>query len=337
MAVDLIGCSRTMEEIRRASYVASESDYPVLITGETGVGKEVVARTIHRLGLRRSHPFVPINCAAIPDHLAESELFGHKKGAFTDATQDRIGLIGQGSGGTVFFDEVTELSARLQPKLLRVLESWEIRLLGDTSSRKIDIRFISATNRNIREEIEAGRFRKDIFYRISTISIDIPPLRQRREDIGLFIEHILLGQSQKFGKSRCIDEKARAKLLEYDYPGNVRELENVIKRAFLKAEGDQIRALDIEFDSLNEKNGDDAVLRLYFEMRKHGKSYWETIHKRLLSRELNLGEVRAALLLGLREAGGSYKTLARLLNAAENKKNYKKFIDAIRRFNLKDR
>ena len=216
-----------------------------LITGESGVGKELVARALHRSSGRRG-PFVPVNCGAIPENLLESELFGHKKGAFTDAIQDRRGLFDESDGGTLFLDEIGELPLGLQVKLLRVLEDEKIRRLGETRDIKVDLRILAATHRDLLTETKAGRFREDLYYRLNVLPIHVPPLRQRREDIPLLVDHFVSRNNARLGTAiRGLDSEARRLLYEYSWPGNVRELENTIERAMVLAEGDLIVAADL--------------------------------------------------------------------------------------------
>jgi two-component system response regulator AtoC len=216
------------------------------VSGESGVGKELVARAIHSRSSRKGGPFVAINCGAIPENLLESELFGHKKGAFTDATADRRGLFEEASSGTLFLDEIGELPLNLQVKLLRVLQDESIRRLGDTRDVKVDVRIIAATHRDLAAEAKAGRFREDLFYRINVLPIAIPPLRARREDINLLIDHFVARNNARLGtRIRGVSNEARKLLLEYAWPGNVRELENTIERAMVLADHDVLQANDL--------------------------------------------------------------------------------------------
>jgi two-component system response regulator AtoC len=228
--------------------VSKIADYKttVLITGESGTGKELVARAIHARSSRKTAPFVAINCGAIPENLLESELFGHKKGAFTDANADRRGLFEEATGGTLFLDEIGELPLSLQVKLLRVLQEEHIRRLGDTKDVKVDVRIIAATHRDLTADVKAGRFREDLFYRIHVLSIHIPPLRNRREDVSLLIDHFVTRNNARLGTSiRGVSTESRKLLLEYSWPGNVRELENTIERAMVLAEADVLQLGDL--------------------------------------------------------------------------------------------
>jgi two-component system response regulator AtoC len=243
---DILAKSPRMQEIFRTITKIADYKTTILVTGESGVGKELVARAVHHRSNRRGGPFVPVNCGAIPENLLESELFGHKKGAFTDAVQDRRGLFEEATNGTLFLDEIGELPLALQVKLLRVLEDEKIRRVGDTKDLQVDVRIVAATHRDLTSETKAGRFREDLFYRLNVLHIHCPPLRERREDIPLLIEHFLARNNVRLGtRIRGLDTEARRLLYEYSWPGNVRELENTIERAMVLAESDQIVATDL--------------------------------------------------------------------------------------------
>jgi two-component system response regulator AtoC len=242
---DILAKSAKMQDIFRTIAKIAEYKTTVLVTGESGAGKELVARAIHRRS-KRAGPFVAVNCGAIPENLLESELFGHKKGAFTDALQDRRGLFEEAHTGSLFLDEIGELPLALQVKLLRVLEDEKIRRLGETRDLQVDVRIIAATHRDLSNETKAGRFREDLFYRLNVLLIHCPALRDRREDIPLLIEHFLSRNNARLGTSiRGLDTEARRLLYEYAWPGNVRELENTIERAMVLTEGDTITAADL--------------------------------------------------------------------------------------------
>ena len=245
-ANSLVGASpafeRILEEIRKAAQTRST----VLITGETGTGKGLIARAIHQNSSEQNRPFQVIDCTTVPEGVMESELFGHVRGAFTGAVSDKPGLIELANGGTVFFDEIGELPLLLQSKLLRVLEESEVRPVGGTRVRRVDMRFIAATNRSLEARIRDGSFRKDLYYRLAVVSIAVPSLRERREDIPVIARHLLGRLSREFSKSRChFDEEAVRVLTTYDWPGNVRELRNVVERAVILATTDTITAGDL--------------------------------------------------------------------------------------------
>lgn len=242
----LIGKSPSMQRIYDFVERISGSSSNVLVTGESGTGKELVAKAIHYNGSRKDGPFIAVNCAAIPETLLESELFGYKKGAFTDAKIDKKGLVFEANEGTLFLDEVTEMPPTLQAKLLRLIEEREVRPLGDTNSYPVDARVISTSNRDVKSLIQEGRFREDLFYRLKVIDIELPPLRERREDIPLLVQHFLnkFGQDSK-KKLSGISEEALKILLNYSWPGNVRELENVIQRAITLSQHEEILPEDL--------------------------------------------------------------------------------------------
>jgi two-component system response regulator AtoC len=242
---DILAKSAKMQDIFRTIAKIAEYKTTVLITGESGAGKELVARAIHRRS-KRNGAFVAVNCGAIPENLLESELFGHKKGAFTDAVQDRRGLFEEANDGSLFLDEIGELPLGLQVKLLRVLEDEKIRRLGETRDTQVNVRIIAATHRDLATETKAGRFREDLFYRLNVLPIHCPPLRDRREDIPLLIDHFLSRNNARLGTDiRGLDTEARRLLYEYAWPGNVRELENTIERAMVLTEGETITAADL--------------------------------------------------------------------------------------------
>jgi len=242
----IVAKSNAMLEIFRTISKIADFKTTVLVTGESGTGKELVARAIHVRSSRRNAPFVAVNCGAIPENLLESELFGHKKGAFTDAGADRRGLFEEATGGTLFLDEIGELPNPLQVKLLRVLQDESIRRLGDTKDVKVDVRIITATHRDLVADVKAERFREDLFYRINVLPIHVPPLRSRREDVNLLIDHFLARNNTRLGTSiRGVSNEARKQMLEYAWPGNVRELENTIERAMVLAESDVLAANDL--------------------------------------------------------------------------------------------
>jgi two-component system response regulator HydG len=242
----LIGESEALRKVLVAIDKAASSSATILITGESGTGKELVARAIHYRSPRASAPFVPINCGGIPESLLESELFGYVKGAFTGAVETRAGFFQTAEGGTIFLDEISETSLTMQVKLLRVLQDKEIFLVGARQPQKVDIRIIAATNKNLLTLVEKDAFREDLYYRLNVITIDIPPLREREEDILLLVKHFSKKFAKEFGKAAFrISEEALKVLKSYDWPGNVRELENIIQRLIIMTEGDLIDIPDL--------------------------------------------------------------------------------------------
>ncbi|HYY94985.1 MAG TPA: sigma-54 dependent transcriptional regulator [Pyrinomonadaceae bacterium] len=239
----LIFRSKAMEDLVALAESAARADSTVVITGESGTGKDVLARFIHTRSSRADSPVIAVNCAALPESLFESEFFGHERGAFTGATATKRGLIEAADGSTLFLDEVGEMPAQIQVKLLRFLEEGRFRRVGSTRDRESDVRVIAATNRNLSDDVQRGRFRTDLFYRLNVISLHVPPLRQRREDIPALVEHFLAVFRERFNRPALdLSEEARRRLSAYDWPGNVRELRNAVERAAALAQGDTIEA-----------------------------------------------------------------------------------------------
>lgn len=232
---------KLMEKINRLA----TTDSTIILYGESGTGKDVVAKYIYSQSLRREAPFITINCAAIPESLLESELFGYEKGAFTGAgNKAKPGLFEIADKGTLFLDEIAELPLCLQPKLLRVIENGEVRRIGATVNKKIDVRLIAATNRNLKEMVKNGTFREDLFYRLNVIPIEIPPLRERKEDIIALAQHFLNELNNKYKTSKYFGAKIINSLVKYDWPGNVRELKNIVERLFISTPGSEINSWD---------------------------------------------------------------------------------------------
>jgi DNA-binding NtrC family response regulator len=239
----IIGRSRAMEEVIRRAELVAETKSTVLITGETGTGKELVARAIHDRSAQRDMPLIKVNCAAIPETLLESELFGHVRGAFTGATTTKKGKFALADGGTIFLDEIGTMSPPLQSKLLRVLQEREFEPLGSERTEKVDLRVIAATNRDLRQMVADGKFQEDLFYRLNVIPIEIPPLRERRDDIPSLVEHFIRKHAQRVGRRiERLEDSVMTGLQQYDWPGNVRELENTIERAVVLSTGTAISA-----------------------------------------------------------------------------------------------
>ena len=257
----LVGESRAMQRLYRLIRKCAPSNATILLAGESGTGKELVARTIHQLSDRARHEFVPMNCSALAPELLESELFGHKKGSFTGATRDHQGYFQRASGGTLFLDEITEMNAGLQAKLLRVLESNEVRPVGGDRDIMVDARIITATNMNPEEAVERGRLREDLYYRLAQFPIKVPTLRERGEDILLLAQHFLGQCNEQTGIEKTIDENVKEALRLHDWPGNVRELRNSILHGHLLA-GNVIRIEDLPGQVSSTSPGDDDFIRL---------------------------------------------------------------------------
>jgi len=267
---DIVSKNHTIQEIFQILPDIAESESTVLIQGPSGSGKELFAKAIHNLSLRRDKPFVKVNCGALPDNLLESELFGYVKGAFTDAKKDKPGRFALADGGTIFLDEIGDMSPALQVKLLRVLQDREYEPLGGTSTVKVDVRVVAATNKDLATLVQSRQFRDDLYYRLNVVKIDLPPLSRRREDISLLVEHFVEKFNLKTGKNLSgVSHDVTAFLMRYDFPGNVRELENIIEHAFVMCKGDviELRHLPPELIErskealLEEREGDSPLQR----------------------------------------------------------------------------
>jgi two-component system response regulator HydG len=293
----LDGDSGSMRQLSELIDKLADSKASVLVTGESGTGKELVARTIHARGVRRTRPFVPVNCAAIPATLMESELFGHERGAFTGASRPRAGLAAEAAGGTLFLDEIGDLPLELQPKLLRLLQEGELRPVGSSSVRHVDVRVIAATNINLSKRVTDGEFREDLFYRLSVVPVHIPPLRERRGDIPLLAQRLLdkiRARTPRVAHVELTGEAMEA-LLRYDWPGNVRELGNALERAATLCSGNRVAADDLAFLQSGSgvsasANASDVLMSLREVERRH--------IERVL-RHVEGSKVRAAAILGV--------------------------------------
>jgi len=303
----IVAASRAMIEVLETVERVAEFKATVLLTGESGTGKEVLARAIHAQSPRRNEAFVAVNCGAIPEALLESELFGHAKGAFTGADRARRGLFVEADGGTLFLDEVGELPLSLQVKLLRVLQEEEVRPLGESKARRVDVRVIAATARSLEAEVAAGRFREDLFYRLNVMHLHVPALRERREDVPLLIDHFLERFRKQLGRPvRAVADDALERLVAYSWPGNVRELENVIERAVILARGDRV--------TLQELPGNIAHPDPAAELAAGGD-----LSLRRARRAAEIEAIRAAL----RATGGNRTHAARVLEISHRALLYK--------------
>ena len=338
--VQLTGRSAEVTALEQEIDRVARSDAKVLITGESGVGKEIVARAIHSRGPRASHVFAPVNCAGLPETLLESELFGHVKGSFTGAYRDKPGKLETAHMGTIFLDEVGEMTLRMQGLLLRFLETGELQKVGaDGSGRIVNVRVIAATNRDLREMIKQGTFREDLFYRLNVIHIVVPPLRDRREDIPV-LAHQFLTQFSAASRSgiTAVSPEAMKALTEYSWPGNVRELENVIERLVVTVTGPTI---EVEHLSSEIRSYDAVLLRpkrerrrtvaddLYKRMIEQHESFWTAVYPLFMDREITRANVREVVRRGLEEARGNYKIVARLFNMEA--RDYKRFLNFLRK------
>ena len=337
----LVGTSPLIVDLRQEIERVAKSDAKVLITGESGTGKEVVARAVHFEGPRQHHDFVAVNCAGLPETLLESELFGHVKGSFTGAYRDKPGKLEMAHQGTVFLDEVGEMTLRMQGLLLRFLETGELQKVGsERMGSVVNVRVIAATNRNLRHLIDQGQFREDLFYRLNVIHLRIPPLRDRRADIPALVEHFFDKFSQKRGHTRLVSfaPEAMQVLMEYAWPGNVRELENAIERLLVTAPGDVVTARDLPLELQSQRNlslrpkherrrtvADD----LYKRIVEQRESFWTTVYPLYMQREITRGNVRDLVRKGLEDARGNYKVVTRIFNIES--RDYKKFLNFLRK------
>ncbi len=254
---DLVGKSAAMQRVYETIQMVAGTDLTVLITGESGSGKDLVARAIHTLSKRRDKPYVAVNCPTVPEQILESELFGYKKGAFTHATQNRIGLFQEANQGTLFLDEIGDISPVIQTKLLRVLQDKMVKPLGDTKSVEVDVRIISSTNQDLKAKIRQGAFREDFFYRLNVLPIEVPPLREHREDIPLIANHLTAKHCRKMNKPpKKLSHDLIADFMVRRWEGNVRQMENVIMRGILFASGDEIRTRDVDVEKRHSHPGE---------------------------------------------------------------------------------
>jgi len=338
--VRLIGKSPQIQGLQVEIDRVARSDAKVLITGESGVGKEIVSRSIHYGSPRAGMMFAPVNCAGLPEALLESELFGHVKGSFTGAYRDKPGKLESAHMGTVFLDEIGEMTLRMQGLFLRFLETGEIQRVGaDGGARHVDVRIIGATHRNLREMISQGTFREDLYYRLNVIQINVPPLRERREDIPELVTHFL-GRFVEANRSPIsgVSPEAMKALVAYSWPGNVRELENLIERMVVAVQHDvidlqdlpsEVRAQDnVAFRPRRERRrtiSDD----LYARLTEQRESFWTTVYPMYMDREITRQHVREVVRRGLEEARGNYKIVARLFNMET--REYKRFLNFLRK------
>ncbi len=259
---NIIGKSAAMRVVFKAIKAAAASDATVVVQGESGTGKELVASAIHYNSDRKGRPFITVNCSALPANLIESELFGHVKGSYTGATRDRMGRFEEAGGGTVFLDEIAELSPFIQIKLLRVLQEREIERVGESRRRKIDVRILTATHKDLYAQVRAGHFREDLYYRLKVFPIHLPPLRERKEDVPILVSHFIKLLNEKTGKNISGATGSAMRLfMDYPWPGNVRELENAIEHAFVLCSRDRIDVLDIPTEIRTERNAADSFSR----------------------------------------------------------------------------
>jgi transcriptional regulator with PAS, ATPase and Fis domain len=334
----LLGESPGIQTLHIEIDCAARSAAKVLLTGETGVGKEVVARLIHARSARSSKPFVTINCAGVPDSLLESELFGHARGSFTDAYRDNPGRLRAAQFGTVFLDEVGEMSLRMQAMLLRFLETGEVETIGGTGPRtQLDVRVIAATNRNMAEAVAAGDFRQDLYYRLNVLHLEIPPLRERASDVEQLVRHFLGAQSAEHRRPvSAITAPALGLLVQYSWPGNVRELRNVVERLVMRTESDTIDVADLDpvLPSLAHQEKPSALSRhsaiedIRRRMFVDKESFWVVAYAPFMSRDITRTDLRYLLHTGLEQTHGSYRLLVELFNMPVA--DYKRFLSFLK-------
>lgn len=309
--LQIIGESEALNSLKKLTQKIARVDAPVLIQGESGTGKELFARAVHVWSPRNGQPYIPLNSGAIPEALMESELFGYEKGAFTGASGTKLGLVEMADRGTLFLDEIGEMPLSLQIKLLRFLETGEFRRVGDNRLRRVDVRIVTATNRDLKQEIEEGRFRRDLFYRLNGLTLSLPPLRERKEDIIPLAQHFLYSYCKKGlskGGDRISDEAKRA-LLRYDFPGNVRELAHLMERALILAEGNEIQLQDFWTDQVPHQAHYQKGIALAEQ-----ETSSQTEESRTEEQVLTLAEVeREYILKILRKEKGNRTRAARLL------------------------
>ena len=303
-----------MQLLREKVKTAARVSGAVLISGESGAGKELVARAIHDLSNRGGGKFVAVDCGALPDDLIESELFGHRRGAFTTALADKPGLFEEANGGTLFLDEIANTSRRFQAKLLRVLQDKQVRRLGEVTTRTLDLRVISATNCELAAMVRKGEFREDLYYRLNVFPISVPPLRRRIEDVPILVEHMLHGR-------KGISENAIAKLMGYAFPGNIRELENIVEAAVCVASGSIIHTDDIMLphEPSQEHPVEDVIMG----------NFWDSVARPFAERLITRTHMEHLIRQGLQRTRGSYRKMLPLFRLPDT--DYKRFMDFLRR------
>jgi DNA-binding NtrC family response regulator len=339
----MLGVSAAIRAIEEEIHYASRSDAKVLITGESGVGKEIVARLIHDQSSRKQGPLVTINCAGFPDSLLETELFGHVKGSFTDAHRDKRGYLESAHGGTIFMDEVGEMSLRMQALLLRFLETGEIQRVGsERQTAPLNVRVVTATHRRLLNHIADKTFREDLYYRLNVVHIEVPPLRERREDVAILLNYFLnmFSQTHQVPVPEVLPEALIA-LTAYQWPGNVRELRNVAERLALRCRTGRVEVDMLPSEILRERTSaqraatqQPAVVPthqvLFERIVDHGASFWSEVYEPFMGRDLTRHEVRELIRLGLEHTRGNYKLLVTSFNMPQE--DYKKFLNFLRKY-----
>jgi len=334
----LIGRSPAIRELREDLAYAARSDAKILITGESGVGKEILARQIHKQSNRVRAQLVTINCAGLPDSLLESELFGHVRGSFTGAYRDKPGLLETAHNGTMFMDEVGEMSLRMQALLLRFLESGEIQRVGaERAQARVNVRVVAATNRNLTERIASKEFREDLYYRLNVIHLTVPPLRDRREDVPELLDYFIAFFSTRHALPvPALAPEALSQLIAYGWPGNVRELKNFVERLVLRARSGLITPADLPMEimpppqaAIREPVRGAAVDRMYDRMVNGHEPFWPVVYEPFMSRDMTRDDLRALVSRGLEQTRGSYRILVQMFNMPEA--DYKRFLNFLRK------
>jgi transcriptional regulator with PAS, ATPase and Fis domain len=339
-AEQLIGTSSIIAELSQEIDRIARSDAKVLITGESGVGKELVANAIHHRSPRAQQAMVAVNCAGLPETLLESELFGHVKGSFTGAYRDKQGKLEMADRGSIFLDEIGEMTLRMQGLLLRFMETGELQKVGaDRAMGHVNVRVIAATNRNLRDMITEGTFREDLFYRLNVIHLTVPPLRERREDIPPLVDFFLSRFTRTNGHAvKQISPDANKLLCDYSWPGNVRELENVIERLVVTGRTDTVLPDDLPMEirmqqmvGLRPKRERRRTVAddLYRKLTEERESFWAVVYPLYMQREITRGNVRDLVRKGLEDARGNYKIVAKLFNM--DARDYKRFLNFLRK------
>jgi len=336
---ELIGTSQPMERLRTQIRQVAPTDAKVLITGDSGVGKELVARAVHKHSARGGHEFVAVNCAGLPESLLESELFGHVKGSFTGAFRDQAGKLELAHEGTVFLDELGEMTLRMQALLLRFIETGELQKVGaDELGQKVDVRVIAATNQDLQTLVRSGAFREDLYYRLRVIHLHVPPLRERPQDIPELIRQFLAELTRRTQSVvREVSPEAMELLTRHSWPGNVRELENIIERLVVTGQHTSIQVSELPPEILpaaERARGDperrqDVADELYQRLTEEGKCFWTTVYPLYMQREITRANVRDLVRRGLEETCGSYRVVARMFNMDDA--DYKRFLNFLRK------
>jgi DNA-binding NtrC family response regulator len=346
--VQMIGVSQALSDLRFEIQQIARSNAKVLITGESGTGKEVAARLLHAVGDRVKMPFVPVNCAGIPETLLESELFGHVRGSFTGAYRDKPGKLEMASGGVILLDEIGEMTPRMQGLLLRFLETGEIQKVGaENVVKAADVRVIAATSRNLEDLIARGTFREDLFYRLNVIHLVVPPLRERREDIPVLVNHFLEAFAERSRQRasgaapqyvvRSVSPAAMAALCDFDWPGNIRQVENMIERLTVTCQREIAQLEDLPLAIRTQQVRPKPVApkpltvpeELYRRLVVERESFWDAVYPLYMSRDITRTQLRELVRRGLRETRGSYKIVLALFNMPPAE--YKRFLGFLRK------